>query len=220
MAPQLSPINQVRRHLLGLKLQTLQRFAKPDPSLDALPLPFVVVTTPYIAYPAPGAAASVLLTYTVPPGQNTVITLLAVFNVGAAFVNGSGNVIWRVLINNAGVKGLENMQSQFGADSLPISVAIPMVENDTIQITVEVPAGQPALPFPANSTGARIHGGSAPASIGTLAGLGQSGGGGSSSSSSSVPGVTPSSGTGSSPSPSVPSAGGFSGGGNNRLPQS
>lgn len=208
MTPKLSPLDQVRRHLFQMKLHSLQRRNVPAPPLESLPLPFVLVTAPYVAFPAAGAAAILLLSYTVPAGQNTIITLLSVFAVGGNFVNGSGTAIWRVLINDAGVKGLQGMQSQFGSDSLPLSVAIPMVENDTIKITVEVPNGQVA---PTGTTGARIHGGSAPAAIATLAGLGQS-----SSSSTSISSVTPTTTAGSSPSPTVNSS---YGGGNNKLPQ-
>ncbi|MBZ5523568.1 MAG: hypothetical protein LAP21_15145 [Acidobacteriia bacterium] len=173
----LSPIEQVRRHLLALKQHALDANPLPDPVAGS-PLPFVAVTTPYVAYPAPNAAAVTLLSYTVPAGLNGVVVFLGIFNVGAAFVNGSGNVIWRVLINGAGVKGLNNLQSQFGTDALPLPVVIPLVENDTIIVTVEVPNGQPALPFPANSTGARIHGNAANTSVHSLvaAASGQGGG--------------------------------------------
>ncbi len=171
--PILSPRQQVQQFLLSQKLQALGRIVPPAP-LRAAPLGFIKVTTPYVAYPAPGAAAVQLLFYTVPPGLNAMLTYMAIFNVGAAFVNGSGNVIWRVLINQAGVKGMENLQSQFGTDGLPLPVAIPLIENDTIQVTVEVPLGQPALPFPANSTGVRFHGSAANAPIAALSGIGTS----------------------------------------------
>lgn len=175
----LSPTEQVQQHFLFQKWQSLSRIAPPDP-LRAAPLGFVRVTTPYVAYPAPGAAAILLLSYTVPPGLNAILQYMAIFNVGAAFVNGSGNVIWRVLINQAGVKGMENLQSQFGTDGLPLPVAIPLYENDTIQVTVEIPGAQPALPFPANSTGVRFHGSAANAPMGALTGIGTSSSSGSS----------------------------------------
>lgn len=169
----LSPSQQVQQFLLQQKLQALGRIVQPEP-LRAAPLGFIRVTTPYVAYPAPGAAAVSLLSYTVPPGLSAMLTYMAIFNVGAAFVNGSGNVIWRVFINQAGVKGFENLQSQFGTDGLPLPVAIPLIENDTIQVTVEIPAGQGALAFPANSTGVRFHGSAAHAPIAALAGVGTS----------------------------------------------
>jgi uncharacterized membrane protein YgcG len=184
--PILSPSQQVQQFLLRQKLQALDRVVPPEP-LRAAPMGFIRVTTPYVAYPAPGAAAVTLLSYTVPPGLNAMLTYMAIFNVGAAFVNGSGNVIWRVLINQAGVKGFENLQSQFGTDGLPLPVAIPLIENDTIQVTVEIPGGQGALAFPANSTGVRFHGSAAHAPIAALAGIGTSSSGSSSSSSSGSP---------------------------------
>ncbi len=182
--PVLSPIEQVRRHTLALKMQSLHRAATAPPPLDAPPLQFNLATAPYVAYPAPGAAAVVLLSYQVPPGMNALISLMSIFNVGNAFVDGSGNVIWRVLVNQASVKGLNNLQSQFGSSALPIPVNIPLVENDTIQVTVEIPNGQPAIGA-GNTTGARFQGAAGTSSISTLSGLGQqpisqfqSGGGG------------------------------------------
>ncbi|MBZ5522261.1 MAG: hypothetical protein LAP21_08465 [Acidobacteriia bacterium] len=182
----LTPSQQVQQHILRQKMQSLGRAVIINPA-DTSPLPFVKVTTPYVAYPAPAAAATVLLTYTVPAGLNGVVTLLGIFNVGASFVSGSGQVIWRVLVNDAAVKGMENLQSPFGTDSLPLPVAMPLVENDTLKITVEIPNGQAALAFPANSTGARIQGSAGHASITALAGLSGQGGSGSGS------GVNPSS---------------------------
>jgi hypothetical protein len=200
----LSPAQQVQQHLLRQKLQSLARIVAPDP-LRAAPLGFIRVTTPYVAYPAPGAAAVLLLSYTVPPGMNAILTYMAIFNVGAAFVNGSGNVIWRVLINQAGVKGFENLQSQFGTDGLPLPVAIPLIENDTIQVTVEVPAGQAALAFPANSTGVRFHGSAANSPIAALTGIGVNTTG--------SPTPTPTTTTNTTSSPATGGAGGAGGGG-------
>ena len=209
--PILSPSQQVQQYFLRQKLQALNRVVPPDP-LRAAPMGFIRVTTPYVAYPAPGAAAVSLLSYTVPAGLNAMLTYMAIFNVGAAFVNGSGNVIWRVLINQAGVKGFENLQSQFGTDGLPLPVAIPLIENDTIQVTVEIPGGQPALPFPANSTGVRFHGSAAHAPIAALAGIGTATTG-SSSSSSSGGGSSPASGGGGGGGFTPPFSGGGGGGG-------
>jgi hypothetical protein len=156
----LTPLQQVRQHLLGLKRQSLanSRPAIPLDRLDVPPpdsRPFVLVSAPYPNFPAPGAAAVVLLTYNVPVGFNAVINLMAIFQLGGGLINGSGNAIWRVLLNDTGWKGLNNMLSQLGTDSQPLPSYIHLVENDTFKVTVEVPAGQPLL----NAViGARIHG--------------------------------------------------------------
>ncbi len=156
----LTPLQQIQQHMLSLRLNSLglaqpaiglQRLDVPPP--DATPN--IVVTTPYSNYPAPGAAAIVILSETVPAGFNEVFNLIAVFASQGGVVNGSGNVIWRVLIDGASVQGMDNLQSQLGSDAQPIPTYIHLIELSTIQITVEVPAGQPALP---GTTGARLHG--------------------------------------------------------------
>lgn len=108
-------------------------------------------------YPAPGAAAVNVLTFTVPQGQNAVIEMLSVVHFGGNPPDGTGNVIWRVLVNDAALEGLDALNSQVGTYAQPQAVLIQLVENDVFRITAEVPNGQPAMP-PGTSTAARIHG--------------------------------------------------------------
>jgi len=160
--PALTITQMGQQHIADAKMNSLTgarsyinltRLDVPPP--DARPI--VVVSQPYPFYPAPGAAAQLLLNYVVPVGFNSVFNFMAIFHVGGGYVNGSGNVIWRVLVNGAGWKGMNNLQSQFGSDSAPINTYIHLVENDNLQITAEIPLGQAAMP-PGASTGARAHG--------------------------------------------------------------
>ena len=196
----LSPMQQVQQHILRQRLQSLARIVPPAP-LRAAPLPFIRVTTPYPAFPAAGAAAVTLLSYTVPAGLNALLLYLAIFTVGSNYVDGSANAIWRVLIDDAGVKGMEGLQSQFGSSSLPLPVAIPLIENSTLKVTVEVPLGQVA---PTGTTGVRFHGGAANAPISALAGVGTS--------------TSSSSSSGSGAASPAPGAGGGGGGGGGVTP--
>ncbi len=118
--------------------------------------PFFRVSQPYPNFPAPGAAAITLITYTVPRGFNAVINMMAIFMATGGFVNGTGNAIWRVLINDASYKNLDNIQSQFGTDQLPLPIYLPLVENDTISVTAEQPNGGNI--GAGSTTGARLHG--------------------------------------------------------------
>jgi hypothetical protein len=129
--------------------------------------PFVVTPTggtiaqPFVAYPAPGAGPSVVIQRVVPKGLMDVITKIAIVHVGGNPPDGTGNVVWRLLINGAGVDGLNNLNSQLGTYAQPNDFVIMAIENDIVQVTVEVPAGQPAMPA-GQSTAARFHGWSYP----------------------------------------------------------
>jgi uncharacterized membrane protein YgcG len=166
----LSPSQQVQQHLLRLKIQGLDRFVQPEP-LRAPPLPLIKVS-PYVAFPAAGAGPLTLVSFTVPAGLNALLQYLSIFAAGGSnYVDGAANVIWRVLIDDAGVKGMEALQGQFGSSSLPLPVAIPLIENSTFKVTVEVPNGQVA---PTGTTGVRFHASQARAAIAALTGIGTS----------------------------------------------
>jgi|SRR5579859_808059 len=112
-------------------------------------------TTGFPAVPAPGAAAINVLRYTVPPGQNATIWKMAIVLASGGVVDGSGNIIWRVLINDAAVEGLQQLTAQYGVFSNPNDTLIQLVENDVFRITAEVPAAQPPIN---GTTGALIRG--------------------------------------------------------------
>ncbi|MCU1284485.1 MAG: hypothetical protein JWO13_835 [Acidobacteriales bacterium] len=147
--------------ILNKKQQQLARYTSPawTELNGSLPptsgRPFIVTPAPFPAYPAPGAAAITVISYTVPRGMNAVIAFLAIVHVGGGFVDGTGNVIWRVLVNGAGVKGLEALQSQVGAYNNPNVVQLVLQENDVIVVTAEVPAAMAPM---VGTTAARFHG--------------------------------------------------------------
>ncbi len=156
-------MDQSQAYLLQLKKANrgaMRSSIRPDLYCYPLPdaRPVFVISNPAPAFPAPGAAAVVVLTYTVPPGFFTVFNKLAIMLIGGNIVDFTGNVVWRVLINDAGVKGLEALVAQVGTNAAPNDIQpIPLWENDVISITAEVPAGQPAQPV-GNTTAARLHG--------------------------------------------------------------
>jgi hypothetical protein len=154
-------MDQAQAYILNSRRQQLARYVPPAWTQlnGAAPptsgRPFIVTPAPFPAYPAPGAAAINIISYTVPRGMNALITFLAIVHVGGGFIDGSGNVIWRVLVNGAGVKGLEALQSQVGSYAQPNEVQLVLQENDVIVVTVEVPAAQPAM---VGTAAARFHG--------------------------------------------------------------
>lgn len=118
-------------------------------------LPFIVTPNPFPNYPAVGAPPIVIIQYVVPPGMMGVITKLAVVHNGGNPPDGTGNVIWSVLINGGGIDGLGNLTSQVGTYAQPNDFVFRVIENDIVQVTVQVtttvmPAGQ--------TTAARFHG--------------------------------------------------------------
>ena len=113
---------------------------------------------PLPAYPAPGAGPIVIASYKVPSGMTGKITGMAIVHLGAAgsFQDGSGDLLWHVLINGGPVKGLENFYVQIGSTSLPadagndttrewrVRTGIILTQNNLVQVLVEVPAGMAA----------------------------------------------------------------------------
>ena len=126
-----------------------------NPPSDSLP--FIITPNPFPAYPAPGAAAVIVISYTVPAGLMAVINALAVVHVGGNPPDGTGQVVWNVLLNGAGINGLNQLTSQVGTYAQPNKFVIRAIENDIVQVTVQVPAGQPAMPV-GTRTASRFHG--------------------------------------------------------------
>ncbi len=126
-----------------------------NPPADSNPL--IVTPNPFPNYPAPGAGPIPVISYTVPLGMFALITKLAIINYGGAFADGAGNVVWRVLKNGGGIRGISNLTSQVGTYAQPNDTVITLIENDVLQVTVEVPNGQPAMPA-GSTTAARFHG--------------------------------------------------------------
>lgn len=136
------------------------RFLNRDISLFNPPAdsrPFVVTPNPFPGYPAPGAGPIVIIQYIVQTGLMSVINRLSVVHVGGNPPDGTGNVVWRVLINGAGIDGLNNLTSQVGTYAQPNDFVFMAIENDIVTVTAEVPAAQPAMPA-GTRTAARLHG--------------------------------------------------------------
>lgn len=119
--------------------------------------PFIVTPNPFPAYPAPGAGPIRVIRFVVQPGLMAVINRVSVVHVGGNPPDGTGNVVWRVLINGAGIDGLNNLTSQVGTYAQPNDFVFMAIENDIIEVTVEVPAAQPPMPV-GTTTAARFHG--------------------------------------------------------------
>lgn|GEM_PF-5912608 len=136
--------------------QNLTMFLPPSDSKA-----FIQTPNLFTAYPAAGAAAVVVLTYTAPQGAIAVINKIAIVHIGGNPPDGTGNVLWQVVVNGAGVKGLNNLTSQVGTYAAPNDTEILLIEGDVINVTVQVPAGK--IP-PPGTTAARFHGWTLPLS--------------------------------------------------------
>lgn len=119
--------------------------------------PFITTPNPFVAYPLPGAGPIDVITKTIETGLMAVINRLAVVHVGGNPPDGTGNVIWRVLVNGAGIDGLGELTSEVGTYAQPNDFVFMVIENDIVKVTVEVPAAQPAMPA-GTTTAARFHG--------------------------------------------------------------
>ena len=155
-------MSDAAKHITGAKSAALKRAISTRDLLGASAdseagRPFNVTPAPFVAYPAPGAGAVEIIRYQVSKGFRAKVTRMAINTWGGQILDGTGNVVWRVLVNGAAEKGMENMMSQFGTDSNPIPVTIALNENDIISITAEVPAGKIAIPA-SQTTSARLIG--------------------------------------------------------------
>lgn len=95
------------------------------------------------SYPTIGAGAVPVISYVVPVGLLAVIRLMSIVHVGGNPPDFTGQVIWRVLKNGAGIRGLNNLNAQYGTFAAPKPLVLVGVENDIFTITVECPAFLP-----------------------------------------------------------------------------
>jgi hypothetical protein len=129
-------------------------------------LPFIRTTAaPFPNYANGPGNAVTILNFQVPKGQIAVVRFLAIVHWGGGVVDGQNVVIWRVLVNGAGVDGLENLGAQVGSWAQPNEVQFVLQENDVLTITAESVGAAPA-----GQTSARIHGFSYPVNTGTAMG--------------------------------------------------
>ena len=117
---------------------------------------FTCTPSPFPNYPAvapaTGGGRLTVISYTVPRGKLAVIRKMAIVHFGGNPPDGTGRVIWRVLRNGGGLRGLSTLMAQYGTFAAPKDVSIFCWENDTISVTVECPAflpdGKTANPGP------------------------------------------------------------------------
>jgi hypothetical protein len=135
----------------GWMIQTAPPWVHPSLSLFNPPTDaytFRQTSVPASLYPAAGESAITILSYVVPKAQFMVINKLAIVHIGGNPPDFSGAVIWRVLKNGGGLRGLATITAQVGtfANPLPITPIVG-IENDSFVVTVEVVAGPPAPPL-------------------------------------------------------------------------
>lgn len=72
----------------------------------------------YVDLPAVGARTNIIA-FQVPPGRNGVIQKVANNFVGAGWVEGSGDVVWRILVDGATPPGANSYQAILGSLGSP-----------------------------------------------------------------------------------------------------
>ena len=86
--------------------------------------------------PAIGAEVNVL-TFTVPQGKNGVIQKLANQMIGAGWVEGTGDVVWRLDIDGVPAQGYNNIIQTLGTPAVPADLTdrpIKLRENQVITL--------------------------------------------------------------------------------------
>jgi hypothetical protein len=93
----------------------------------------------YAALPAIGATATIL-SFTVPTGRNGVIKKLANNFVGGGWVEGSGSVVWKILVNGTAPPGANSYNSildSLGAIASPTEIAgFRIMENQVVSVVI------------------------------------------------------------------------------------
>ncbi len=144
------PFTQAQKAILDAKsfgVQNAPPFLHPNlnffnPPADANYFRFS--SNPFPSYPAVGAGAIVVLSFSVPQSKIAVVREMAIVHFGGNAPDGTGIVIWRVLHNGAGLRGLGLLTAQYGTFANPIEAFIFATENDTLTITAECPAKLPS----------------------------------------------------------------------------
>lgn len=146
------PFTQVQKHILHVKAQMVQGAAPwihPNLTLFDQPAdadPFRWTSNPAVPYPLNGQGATIVLSYTVPRSKIAVVRKLAIIHVGGNPPDFTGQVIWRVLKNGGGLRGMNQLTAQVGTFAAPLSVRFLATEYDTITVTAEVPSGFANMP--------------------------------------------------------------------------
>lgn len=93
----------------------------------------------YIAFPSLGAEVPIL-TYVVPMGRNGVINKVATSFVGGGWIAGTGDVVWRILIDGAtppGATSYHQIVDSLGSPAQPVGISgFRIFEGQTLTVTV------------------------------------------------------------------------------------
>jgi hypothetical protein len=110
----------------------------------------------FVALGAQGTTTTIL-DFIVPAGRDGVIELFGNVIFGAGWVEGTGDLIWRILRNGEAVRNYEDIRASLGNVSNPVRIGIRIYEGDQIQvIAINAPAPAGILGNPIVS--ARMHG--------------------------------------------------------------
>jgi hypothetical protein len=139
------PWTQAQKATLDAKAFAVQTAAPfLHPSLNFFNPPadsdyFTVTPNPFPNYPTVGASAIAVISLQVPPAKIAVIRKLAIVHFGGNPPDGTGRVIWRVIRNGGGLRGLGTLTAQYGTFAAPKDASIFCYEYDTLTVTVECP---------------------------------------------------------------------------------
>ncbi|HLJ17980.1 MAG TPA: hypothetical protein VKV15_26015 [Bryobacteraceae bacterium] len=100
-----------------------------------------------IIIPAIGAGFTDIVRVQIDRGKNGVIKWFSNQFVGGGFTDGSGSILWRLLIDNRTVPGLESIAVSLGTNQVPREIApVRLLNARLVQLQVSnvsiVPAGQ------------------------------------------------------------------------------
>jgi len=99
----------------------------------------------YVALPAIGATATII-TYTAPSGRNGVIQKIANNFVGGGWVEGTGDILWKILVDGAGIPGANSysaIPASLGSPANPVRISgFRIFENQVLTLVAfNNPAG-------------------------------------------------------------------------------
>ncbi len=143
------PFTQTQKAILDAKSYAVQNtppFLHPNLNFFNPPADsdyFTVTPNPFINYPTVGASALPVISFSVPRSKVAVIRKMSIVHFGGNPPDGTGRVIWRVVRNGGGLRGLGTLTAQYGTFANPKDVSIFCIENDTITVTVECPSFLP-----------------------------------------------------------------------------
>jgi hypothetical protein len=128
-------------------------------AMPASGVPFNEVA--YVALPAIGTEANVIR-FVVPDGMNGAIVWIGNNFVGGGWVEGSGNVVWRIEADGVAIRNHENIVSSLGNPAAPSRTApIRIHEGQVITlviVNVNDPPLHPGIIVAGQQSGGRLSG--------------------------------------------------------------